>query len=383
ERYYAFKNEGIINVHGSNVSVNVSYKMQFYIHLLSNPSNGGTVLPKNGWFNASSKINISAIPNSSFEFLYWSGTGNGSYSGVLNPASITMNGPITEKANFAELYNVTFFETGLPSGTLWFVNLSNGKSYNTTGNSIEIQIPNGSYSYTIVTTNKEYFAEGGSLIVNGTNLDMSIKFNPVTYSIIFVEQGLPPSTLWSVTLDGNTLNSTTSTITFKESNGTYSYIIGYINGYNVSSISGTITVNGSNVTQAVTFTVNSTKTYNITFTESGLPAGATWSVTLNGITKTSKNNTIEFSVPYGTYNYTLLLPSGYKTSQSSGTITTAQSNTNVPIVISSTNSTSTSQSTTNSNELLWVGTITVVVLIAILSGLVFLKRSKNKKPPKQ
>ena len=382
-QYIASQSSGAATVDGFNITVKVSYITQYYLTMLASPANGGSVNPTSGWYSAGSSVTINAIPNSNYDFVSWTGTGNGSHSGILNQTSIIMNGPITEKANFAELYSVTFFETGLPSGTIWFLNLSNGKSYNTTGNSIEIQITNGSYSYTIETTNKDYSSRAGSLIVNGSNLEMNIKFNLVTYSIIFLEQGLSPDTLWSVTLNGNTLNSTTSTITFKESNGTYSYIIGYINGYNVSSISGTITVNGKNVTQAVTFTVNSTKTYNITFTESGLPAGTSWSVTLNGITKTSKNNTIEFSVPYGTYNYTLLLPGGYKTSQSSGTITTAQSNTNVPIVISSTNLTSSSQSTTNSNELLWVGAIAVVVLIAIVSGVVFLKRSKNKKPPKQ
>ena len=38
----------------------------------------------------------------SYRFDAWSGTGAGSYSGTNNPASITMNGPITENASFIQ-----------------------------------------------------------------------------------------------------------------------------------------------------------------------------------------------------------------------------------------------------------------------------------------
>src|SRR5439155_1266609 len=38
----------------------------------------------------------------SYDFNGWTGTGTGSYSGTNNPASITMNGPVTETANFIQ-----------------------------------------------------------------------------------------------------------------------------------------------------------------------------------------------------------------------------------------------------------------------------------------
>ena len=61
--------------------------------------------------------------------------------------------------------------------------------------------------------------------------------------------------------------------------------------------------------------------YLVTFTESGLPAGTSWSVTLNGTTESSSTNTITFSEPNGTYSYSIATVSGYTVSPSSGSIT--------------------------------------------------------------
>jgi len=44
-----------------------------------------------------------------------------------------------------DTYSVTFTESGLPSGTLWYVNLSNGQSYSGTGTTIKFPELNGKY----------------------------------------------------------------------------------------------------------------------------------------------------------------------------------------------------------------------------------------------
>lgn len=61
---------------------------------------GGTVSPASAFYNAGSSVPISAAPNSGFAFTGWTGTGSGSYSGTNNPASVTMNGPVTQAAAF-------------------------------------------------------------------------------------------------------------------------------------------------------------------------------------------------------------------------------------------------------------------------------------------
>jgi hypothetical protein len=74
-----------------------------------------------------------------------------------------------------------------------------------------------------------------------------------TYFVTFTESGLHSGTSWSVTLNRTTLSSKTSTITFSITNETYSYTIDKISGYNISTFSGSITVNGKDVTQSITF----------------------------------------------------------------------------------------------------------------------------------
>ncbi len=56
-----------------------------------------------------------------------------------------------------------------------------------------------------------------------------------------------------MTLKGTTLSSKTNTISFYLTNGTYSYSIGKISGYNISKSSGSLTVSGKYVTESITF----------------------------------------------------------------------------------------------------------------------------------
>ncbi|MEM4100990.1 MAG: hypothetical protein QXI08_06045, partial [Thermoplasmata archaeon] len=91
-----------------------------------------------------------------------------------------------------------------------------------------------------------------------------ISSTPTTYTVTFTESGLPSGTSWSVTFNGNTKSSTTNTISFTGiANGTYSYSVGAVSGYTASPSSGTITVNGANVNQAITFTASSTTTVEV------------------------------------------------------------------------------------------------------------------------
>ncbi len=67
---------------------------------MSPPTNGTVTPTSSGYYNSGQSVQISANPNGGYEFDGWTGTGSGSYTGSNNPASITMNGPITESVNF-------------------------------------------------------------------------------------------------------------------------------------------------------------------------------------------------------------------------------------------------------------------------------------------
>ena len=75
-------------------------------YLTMTTGTGGTVSPASGWRNAGSTVSINATPTNnnqvSYSFAGWTGSGPGSYSGTNNPASIRMNGPITENAAFSQ-----------------------------------------------------------------------------------------------------------------------------------------------------------------------------------------------------------------------------------------------------------------------------------------
>ena len=58
--------------------------------------------PASGWKNSGAAVSIKAKPAGGYSFTNWTGSGTGSYSGTTNPASITMNGPITETATFTQ-----------------------------------------------------------------------------------------------------------------------------------------------------------------------------------------------------------------------------------------------------------------------------------------
>jgi hypothetical protein len=102
-------------------------------------------------------------------------------------------------------------------------------------------------------------------------------------------------------------------------------------------------------------------------------------VTLNGTMKSSTANSITFTEPYGTYSFSITLPSGYKTTTSGGEITTTQSSTNVPINVSPISKTTTPPATTN---YLLIGVI--VVIIAAVGAVIAMRRRRNKgrKPDK-
>jgi Divergent InlB B-repeat domain/Beta-galactosidase len=88
----------------TNKTYTAIFTKQYYLTM--SHGTGGTVTPSNGWRTSGAVVSISATPISnssvSYNFSDWTGSGTGSYSGSNNPASITMNGPITETASFTQ-----------------------------------------------------------------------------------------------------------------------------------------------------------------------------------------------------------------------------------------------------------------------------------------
>jgi len=88
----------------TNTTYTANFTTQYYLTMSHGV--GGTVSPASGWKNSGTTVSITATPTNnsqvSYSFSGWNGSGTGSYSGTTNPASITMNGPITETASFTQ-----------------------------------------------------------------------------------------------------------------------------------------------------------------------------------------------------------------------------------------------------------------------------------------
>lgn len=81
-----------------NKTFTATFRTQYYLTMSHNT--GGTVSPASGWKNSGVAVSINAMPGANYHFSNWTGSGTGSYSGTNNPASITMNGPISETGTF-------------------------------------------------------------------------------------------------------------------------------------------------------------------------------------------------------------------------------------------------------------------------------------------
>ncbi|MEM3549449.1 MAG: hypothetical protein QXJ23_10650, partial [Thermofilum sp.] len=178
-------------------------------------------------------------------------------------------------------------------------------------------------------------------------------------------------------------------------NGTYYLIISppsnvFSTNYNVSVLLGNKsyqltgrTESGSPIEYILSGNSTSlevTKMYPVTFTESGLPSGSTWSVTLSGTafngqyvnsTLESSTGTITFNEPNGSYTYTVHLPSGYTSSNAKGSVSVSGAPVSVTI-----------SAQPPTNYLLYV-IILIVVIIAVVGVVIAMRRGKKKQGPNQ
>ncbi|MDA8054926.1 MAG: hypothetical protein M0Z77_04660, partial [Thermoplasmatales archaeon] len=219
-----------------------------------------------------------------------------------------------------------------------YFNVTGGQSYSSSTSTITFQEPVGTYQYTIGSLNKTYAAvnlSGQFTVVTAASVYAS--FSPVTYSLSFTQSGLPTGTTWAISLNGEVKSSATTSIIFNATNGTYQFAIGTLNGYKTDVYSGVIRVEGNSVINTISWEKSTSAIYLI---QSGIPDGTVWSATLTGttfdnttidLTVSSTKDQIVFSVPNGTYRYTVHSPLWWVVSNAEGTISVPGASTSVTI----------------------------------------------------
>ncbi len=200
----------------------------------------------------------------------------------------------------AGAFPVTFHETGLPAGTRWYANVSGEPPLEGSGTELSTTLPNGNYTYAVASGNATYAAAGGDFSVHDAGVSESVTFAALTYAVTFRESGLAGGTDWSVTLNGTSNHSSGSTIGFRAANGTWPFAVSTVLGYRGNVTGGEVRFDGGPAEVNVTFAPSPVSEYPVTFSERGLPAGRSWSVSLNGTLGASAAAAITFEVANAT-----------------------------------------------------------------------------------
>ena len=294
-------------------------------------------------------LSVSQFNETNGTYYFYIASGNKVYTPYPSSGSFIIDGsPVTLLITFTPvLYQVTFNETGLPLGTLWYANISGHVSLSSNSSSIKSSLSNGSYNFSISTVDKEYFPTpfSGSFKINGRFESISVQFSVYTYTVEFTESGLPLNTEWFINVVGIPPNPITNessssfsqVISLNLPNGTYIYkLTSGIQTYGPYPASGNLTVSGTPVSIAVAFL----RLYQITFVEAGLPIPSPnikWFLNISDPQSfNSSTNTISFWEPNQTYSYYVAtndrwyIPSNFT---KSGSITVSGSSVTGPEII--------------------------------------------------
>ncbi len=238
-------------------------------------------------------------------------TGPGSYSvGVTVTDSAGATATASTGLTVESVYAVEFTESGLPTGTSWSVDLS-GTTETSGTTSLAFSEPNGSYAFTVGPVPGEVGTpSSGTRVVAGAGSSRAVSFATGPPSIVSFGASPPTIALGGTTTLSTVVGGGIGPLTFA-----YMGLPAGCASANASELpctptgTGTFTVEvevtdtAANAAFAnATFTVTPTGVA-VTFSETGLPGGVRWNVTLNGATLGSTTNTIVFHEPAGKYKW--------------------------------------------------------------------------------
>ena len=216
----------------------------------------------------------------------------------------------------------------------------------------------------------------GNLWVCDLGNNRVLGYIPSQYTLRFTVNGLPTSTAWALVLDGVTHSGLSGPAGFSEENGSYSWSVPTVSGYLLTPNSGTTTVNGGDVTVALTVTQ---VTYHVTFQAVGLNATASWSVTIGSSTLTGVGSgSIVFNLPNGSYTYTVGSISGYTISNGTGPLQIQGAGQTVTVTFHANGS---GGSSPLGLSTILIIAIVVLVVAAVLAVLLMRRRRKAGPPP--
>jgi hypothetical protein len=306
--------DGSSTVAGANVTIPVDFSEFAYAVTFTETG----LAPSTKW-----QVTIGAVSEDSTSASVVLSEPNGTFAWTIGrvtgytttwSGNVTVDaGPVTVDVGFTEVnYSLIFLEHELPTGTDWTVSVGSD-ARSSTGAEIAFVEPDGTYAWSVTPIPGYTTSWSGSSTIYGADLLVNVTFTPVTYPIAFAETGLPSGTTWGVSVGGSPVYGRTATLTALEPNGTYSYTVLPVAGFLPTVASGSVTVIGAGRSVSVVFQAVE---YTVTFSETGLPSGTTWSVAFNGGPASVGSGPISFSAANGTYPYVVASIPGFTTARS-------------------------------------------------------------------
>jgi len=234
--------------------------------------------------------------------------------------------------------------------------------------------------------NGRALARTGDVTLSATAIVVPTTSSAATYPVTFTEAGLTAGTSWSVTFNGVLASSTTTTLDFTVVAGSYAFGLGAVAGFIPSPASGTTTVTNAPVSQTITFTAGTPATYSITFSETGLASGTSWSVTFNGVLKSSTTATVVFTGSDGTNGYSVGASTGYDSNPSFGSVTVNGAAVGQAITFTSSSGTgggpgpsTPGGASAGTPTWMWalLGIAVLAILAAVIAGALLMRRRKQ------
>ncbi|HTW55206.1 MAG TPA: hypothetical protein VMG36_02005, partial [Thermoplasmata archaeon] len=308
---------GVVRVNGTAVSIVEEFEPVFLVTATASGLAAGTnwSLVVGGVVHSSTSPAITFLAgNGSYAYRlglvsgYAAANGSGTFGVAGEPVELSF-------AFHRVTYLVTFSESGLIPGTVWWLYAGwlSDPYWSTANASVAFSLPNGTYDYFFYSAAGYRLTQSNALlVVDGSAVNVSATYTPYPdsiFSVAFDESGLPNGSTWSVDFAGRSATSNGSEISFLSFNGTWSYAIGNVAGHVASPASGTVTVNGAAANVSVIYAPT---LYSITFAEFGRPLDRPWTVSLAGALQFTGNDQVTFQVPNGSYPFRVTGPPGYR-----------------------------------------------------------------------
>ncbi len=307
-RYATYPTSGTVRVGSSHLSKPVPYLTQYQLNVSGSPATGGTVSPAGTlWENASESVTLTATPGPGDAFAGWVCAPTSLCpSPSSDPMTVIVSGPGSATATFVPAKEpVSFLEQGLPLGTPWSV-VFDGTAGTARGQNITFNVTAGTYSYRVASPlsggpGVRYLTPqaSGTLTVGARPVSVP---EPFTAQYLLMVSSAPTSDGHATPSNGWYGSSTPVTLQAYPSSG-YRFT-GWTSpnatGYRGPNNPETLTL-GAPLEEVATFAP--ALTYDLTFQETGIPAGTLWSVNVSGTTLSSTTYTLTFSLTNGTYAY--------------------------------------------------------------------------------